>query len=256
MKKRTILVVEDDGYIADVLKSLLEANDYRVLSATSGKGALQLAASHVPDVVLLDLGLPDIDGTHVLTSLREWYEGPVIIVSARNQEKEKVQALDMGADDYINKPFSASELLARIRVALRQADKIAASSASPEMSYTVGDLTVDFQNSRVYIAREEVHLTRLEYRIVELLARTPGKVLTHDYIISSVWGALRPLQQQPDPAGEHRKHPPQNRKEPQYAALHSCRNRRGIPHGRCGKPFRAKGKDGQLRRKKRQNPPM
>ena len=188
MKKRTILVVEDDGYIADVLKSLLEANDYRVLSATSGKGALQLAASHVPDVVLLDLGLPDIDGTHVLTSLREWYEGPVIIVSARNQEKEKVQALDMGADDYINKPFSASELLARIRVALRQADKIAASSASPEMSYTVGDLTVDFQNSRVYIAREEVHLTRLEYRIVELLARTPGKVLTHDYSRSSVWG--------------------------------------------------------------------
>lgn len=192
MKKRTILVVEDDGYIADVLKSLLEANDYRVLSATSGKGALQLAASHVPDVVLLDLGLPDIDGTHVLTSLREWYEGPVIIVSARNQEKEKVQALDMGADDYINKPFSASELLARIRVALRQADKIAASSASPEMSYTVGDLTVDFQNSRVYIAREEVHLTRLEYRIVELLARTPGKVLTHDYIISSVWGPYAP----------------------------------------------------------------
>ena len=178
MKKRTILVVEDDGYIADVLKSLLEANDYRVLSATSGKGALQLAASHVPDVVLLDLGLPDIDGTHVLTSLREWYEGPVIIVSARN--------------DYLTKPFGTEELLARIRVALRQADKIAASSASPEMSYTVGDLTVDFQNSRVYIAREEVHLTRLEYRIVELLARTPGKVLTHDYIISSVWGPYAP----------------------------------------------------------------
>ncbi len=124
--------------------------------------------------------------------LRGWYEVPIIIVSARNQEKERVQALDMGVDGYINKPFSASELLARIRVALRQADKIAANSASPEMSYTVGDLTVDFQNSRCYIGREEVHLTRLEYRIVELLARTPGRVLTHDYIISSVWGPYAP----------------------------------------------------------------
>jgi two-component system, OmpR family, KDP operon response regulator KdpE len=191
-KKKTILVVEDDGYIANVLKSLLEANDYRVLSAESGNGALQLAASHVPDAVLLDLGLPDIDGTSVLTSLRMWYEGPIIVVSARNQVKEKVQALDMGADDYINKPFSASELLARIRVALRQAEKIAARSASPDTNYSVGDLTVDFQNSRVYVAGNEIHLTRLEYRIVELLARNPGKVLTHDYIISSVWGPYAP----------------------------------------------------------------
>ncbi len=192
MKKRTILIVEDDGYIADVLKSLLEANDYRVVLAVSGREALQSAASHVPDVVLLDLGLPDIDGTRVLLRLREWFAGPIIIISARNQEKEKVYALDAGADDFINKPFSAPELLARIRVALRQADRIAASCATPEMSYTVGDLTVDFQNSRVYIARQEVHLTRLEYRIVELLARTPGKVLTHDHIITSVWGPYAP----------------------------------------------------------------
>ena len=113
MKKKTILVVEDDGYIANVLKSLLEANDYRVLSTESGSGALQLAASHVPDAVLLDLGLPDIDGTSVLSSLRMWYEGPIIVLSARHQVNKKVQALDMGANDYINKPFSASELLPR-----------------------------------------------------------------------------------------------------------------------------------------------
>lgn len=188
MKNKTILVVEDDGYIVNILKSLLEANDYRVLSSESGKGALQLAASHVPDVVLLDLGLPDMDGVQVLKKLREWYDGSIVVVSARNQVEDKVQALDTGADDYINKPFSAPELLARIRVALRQAGKIAASSASAANSYTVGELTVDFQNSRVYIGNSEVHLTRLEYRIVELLARTPGKVLTHDYIISSVWG--------------------------------------------------------------------
>ena len=192
MKKKTILVVEDDEYIANVLKSLLEANDYRILSAVSGSGALQLAASHVPDAVLLDLGLPDIDGTSVLAALRMWYEGPIIVVSARHQVNKKVQALDMGANDYINKPFSASELLARIRVALRQAEKIAARSASPDTNYSVGNLTVDFQNNRVYIAGSEVHLTRLEYRIVELLARNPGKVLTHDYIISSIWGPYAP----------------------------------------------------------------
>ena len=186
-KKHTILIVEDDSYISSILKSLLEANDYHVLSTTTGYGALRLACSHMPDVVLLDLGLPDIDGIQVLKKLREWYTRSVIVVSARHQEKEKVQALDLGADDYINKPFSAPELLARIRVALRQADRMR-STAGGEERYTVGSLTVDFQKSRAFLDGEEVHLTRLEYRILELLARTPGKVLTHDYIISSVWG--------------------------------------------------------------------
>ena len=189
MKKRTILVVEDDGYIADVLKSLLEANDYRVLSATSGKGALQLAASHVPDVVLLDLGLPDIDGTHVLTSLREWYEGPVIIVSARNQEKEKVQALDMGADDYINKPFSASELLARIRAAVRHTRTPEGAAAVANSGvFTAGELTIDYDKHRVYIAGRDANLTQNEYKLVALLGLHAGKVLTYDYLIKELWG--------------------------------------------------------------------
>ncbi len=188
MKKTTILVIEDDDYISNILRSLLEANDYQVFSTASGKGALQLAASHVPDVVLLDLGLPDLDGMEVLSRLRRWFAGPVIIISARTQEHDKVRALDLGADDYINKPFSAQELLARIRAALRQMSRAATGSVAANASYSVGDLTVDFQNSRVLLGREEVHLTRLEYRIVDLLARQPGRVLTHSFIISSVWG--------------------------------------------------------------------
>jgi len=188
MNKATILIVEDDDYIVNILRSLLEANEYRVIYTSTGKEALHIAASHLPDVVLLDLGLPDIDGIDVIKSIREWYNGSLIIVSARNREMDKVQALDLGADDYINKPFSASELLARIRVALRQAKKIAAGFSSPELNYTVGELTVDFKGGRVFINQEDARLTRLEYRIVELLARNPGKVLTHDYIIRSVWG--------------------------------------------------------------------
>ena len=188
MSKATILIVEDDDYIANILRSLLEANEYRVIYAATGKEALHIAASHLPDIVLLDLGLPDIDGIDVIKSIREWYNGSLIIVSARNREVDKVLALDLGADDYINKPFSASELLARVRVALRQAKKIAAGSASPDLSYVVGELTVDFKGGRVMINQEDARLTRLEYRIVELLARNPGKVLTHDYIIRSIWG--------------------------------------------------------------------
>ncbi len=188
MSKATILIVEDDDYITNILRSLLEANDYKVLYTSSGKEALHMAASHLPDVVLLDLGLPDIDGIEVIQSIREWFNGSLIIVSARNRELDKVQALDMGADDYINKPFSASELLARIRVALRQAKKIAAGSPTPELNYTVGELSVDFRGGRVFIGPEDARLTRLEYRIVELMAHNPGKVLTHDSIIRSIWG--------------------------------------------------------------------
>ena len=183
MKKRTILVVEDDGYIADVLKSLLEANDYRVLSATSGKGALQLAASHVPDVVLLDLGLPDIDGTHVLTSLREWYEGPVIIVSARNQEKEKVQALDMGADDYIVKPFSPGEVMARIRAVLRRIP----AAAEKEM-LVIGELSIHLPSLSATLSGHKLNLTRREVELLYTLAASPGRVFTRDNLLTIVWG--------------------------------------------------------------------
>jgi two-component system KDP operon response regulator KdpE len=188
MSKATILIVEDDDYIVNILRSLLEANEYRVIYTSSGKEALHIAACHLPDIVLLDLGLPDIDGIEVIKSIRKWFNGSLIIVSARNREMDKVQALDLGADDYINKPFSASELLARIRVALRQAKKIAAGSCLPELNYMVGELTVDFRSGRVFVNQEDARLTRLEYRIVELLARNPGKVLTHDYIIRSIWG--------------------------------------------------------------------
>ena len=187
-----ILIIEDEKMLSRFVQLELEHEGYETDVANDGLSGLDKALRDEYDLMLLDLMLPGMSGIEICRRVRQHSKKPIIMLTAKDDVSDKVMGLDMGADDYINKPFSASELLARIRVALRQADKIAASSASPEMSYTVGDLTVDFQNSRVYIAREEVHLTRLEYRIVELLARTPGKVLTHDYIISSVWGPYAP----------------------------------------------------------------
>ena len=142
----------------------------------------------MPDVVLLDLGLPDIDGTRVLTRLRGWYEGPIIIVSARNQEKEKVGALDIGADDYITKPFGTYELMARIRTAIRHSNKILDDHVNNNRPYSAGGLVVDFEKRRVTVNDKEVHLTRVEYKIVSLLAKNSGKVITYDTIINEVWG--------------------------------------------------------------------
>lgn len=183
--KATVLVVEDEQYILKVLETMLSADGYRVITAQNGASARSQAFSHMPDVVLLDLGLPDTDGIRLLRELREQITLPVIVVSARNMEQDKVAALDNGADDYITKPFSAPELLARIRAVLRRRSAVA---EGPSDVYTVGGFSIDFDKRVVTVDGETVRLTQVEYRIVELIARQPGKVLTYSYIINHIWG--------------------------------------------------------------------
>ena len=182
--KPTILVVEDEQYITKVLETLLSTDGYRVITAQNGATARNHVFAHMPDLVLLDLGLPDIDGIRLLQELREQITLPVIVVSARNMEQDKVAALDNGADDYITKPFSAPELLARIRAVLRRR------STADERgdAYTVGEFCIDFDKRVVTVAGEPIRLTQVEYRIVELIARQPGKVMTYSHIINHIWG--------------------------------------------------------------------
>ena len=182
--KHTVLVIEDEQYISRVLETLLSADGYRVITAQSGAAARAHVFSYMPDVVLLDLGLPDVDGIQLLRELREQINLPVIVVSARNMEKDKVAALDNGADDYITKPFSAPELLARMRAVLRRHTV----AEVQEDFYAVGDFRIDFSKRVVTVDGETVRLTQVEYRIVELIARQPGKVLTYSHIINHIWG--------------------------------------------------------------------
>ena len=182
--KHTVLVIEDEQYISKVLETLLSADGYRVITAQSGAAARAHVFSYMPDVVLLDLGLPDVDGIQLLRELREQIDLPVIVVSARNMERDKVAALDNGADDYITKPFSAPELLARMRAVLRRHTV----AEVQEDFYAVGDFRIDFSKRVVTVGGEAVRLTQVEYRIVELIARQPGKVLTYSHIINHIWG--------------------------------------------------------------------
>lgn len=182
-KKETILVVEDETYLSRVLNTVLTASGYKVIVTGSAAGANTLIASNIPDLILLDLGLPDMDGIEVLSALRKWSDIPVIIVSARGMDKDKITTLDMGADDYVTKPFSTPELLARIRAALRHSKK-----HGNKDYYSVGGFFIDFSRRQVTVDNETVHLTRVEYRIVELIARQPGCVLTYDTIIKQIWG--------------------------------------------------------------------
>lgn len=182
--KHTVLVIEDEQYISRVLETLLSADGYRVITAQSGAAARAHVFSYMPDVVLLDLGLPDVDGIQLLRELREQIDLPVIVVSARNMERDKVAALDNGADDYITKPFSAPELLARMRAVLRRHTV----AEVQEDFYAVGDFRIDFSRRVVTVNGEPVRLTQVEYRIVELIARQPGKVLTYSHIINHIWG--------------------------------------------------------------------
>ncbi|MHC5280791.1 response regulator [Listeria kieliensis] len=184
-----VLVVEDEEGISRFIQAVLEASDYKVLSAKTGKEALSMAASHTPDIILLDLGLPDMDGLELLKSLRAWSSIPVIVVSARLHEREKVEALDLGADDYITKPFGTSELLARIRTALRHRSNHPASGQEGEATtFQLADLRIDFLKRQVTLRNKEVHFTPIEYKIVALLASHAGKVLTHDFIMREIWG--------------------------------------------------------------------
>ena len=187
--KNRILVIEDDKSIRNFFKAILEANHYDVIMATSGTEGYGLITSQCPDLVILDLGLPDMDGIRILKQLREWSAMPVIVVSARTHEKDKVEALDLGADDYITKPFGTSELLARVRTAIRHAR---AASMTPEGVQTgilkAGDLVIDYDKHRVYIGDRDANLTQNEFKLVSLLGKYAGKVLTYDFIIKEIWG--------------------------------------------------------------------
>lgn len=184
-----ILVVEDEPGISGFISAALTASGYDVEKAGNGKEALMLIASHCPDAVVLDLGLPDIDGQKIISSVREWSSVPILVVSARAHERDKITAFEQGADDYITKPFSTGELLARMKTALRHAKaKENQQNATPKPRYRLRLLTIDYEKHRVFLGSEDVHLTQMEYRIVELLSRNAGRVMTYDAIMRQIWG--------------------------------------------------------------------
>jgi two-component system KDP operon response regulator KdpE len=186
----TILIVEDERAIRRFLRPALEGEGYRVLEADDQRSGLGMASSHTPDLIILDLGLPDRDGLELIRAVREWASTPIIIVSARGQETDKVKALDLGADDYLTKPFSVQELLARVRASLRRSSSIhGAIDGSPV--FTVGDLVIDLAKRRVTLASEPVTLTPLEFKLLAELAKHPGRVLTHKALLDAVWGPSR-----------------------------------------------------------------
>ena len=182
MNEYLVLVVEDDKPIRNLITTTLKMNDYRFITAVRGNEAIMLNASHKPDIIILDLGLPDIDGVEVIEHIRTWSDVPIIIVSARSEDRDKITALDKGADDYLTKPFSVDELLARLRVIQRRLMKSENISVT---EFVNGRLRIDYA---VHLDDEELHLTPIEYKLLCLLAKNVGKVLTHKYIIQSVWG--------------------------------------------------------------------
>jgi len=184
-KSVTILVVDDEAAILRFLKPFLQAEGYAVLEARTGREALALASSHEPEVILLDLGLPDMDGEEIIQALPPWNRARVIVVSARGREQDKVSALDLGASDYLTKPFSLAELAARIRALLRRG---ATADAPPPASYRFGDLSIDIEAHVVRLVDDEVHLTPTEFKMLAFLARHAGKVVTHGQLLKEVWG--------------------------------------------------------------------
>lgn len=181
-----ILIVEDDNHIKNLISTTLKVNKYNYLVATSGNEAIMLAVSHKPDIILLDLGLPDMDGVEIIKNVREWSNIPIIVISARSEDTDKIDALDFGADDYITKPFSVEELLARIRVATRRLNSM--NEKQTESIFKNGDLTIDYSAGCVYLYDKELHLTPIEYKLLCLLSKNVGKVLTHTYITMEIWG--------------------------------------------------------------------
>lgn len=181
-----ILVVEDEPQMLRFLRASLGAHGYRLVEATTAKEGIAQAATRNPDVILLDLGLPDADGIEVTARLREWSRTPVLVISARGQDDDKIRALDAGADDYLTKPFSVGELLARIRVALRHS--AAVGSGKEEPAFASGDLRVDLVSRQVFVRGEEVHLTPTEYKLLSVLVQHAGRVVTHRQLLKDVWG--------------------------------------------------------------------
>ena len=179
MNEYLVLVVEDDKPIRNLITTTLKMNDYRFITAGRGNEAIMLSASHKPDIIILDLGLPDIDGVEVIEHIRTWSDVPIIIVSVRSEERDKITALDKGADDYLTKPFSVDELLARLRVIQRRLMKSENISVT---EFVNGRLRIDYVSGCVHLDDEEIHLTPIEYKLLCLLAKNVGKVLTHKYI--------------------------------------------------------------------------
>lgn len=188
MNKPLILVVEDDTPIRNLITTTLKSNDYRYLSAANGKTAILEASSHNPDIVLLDLGLPDMDGVEVIQNIRSWSNLPIIIISARSEDNDKIEALDAGADDYLTKPFSVEELLARVRVTQRRLSFMTAEMLKASSVFINGGLRVDYVGGCAYLDDKELHLTPIEYKLLCLLSKNAGKVLTHMFITQHIWG--------------------------------------------------------------------
>ena len=187
MNKPLILVVEDDGTVRNLIATTLKSNEYRYLTATDGESAITAASNQQPDIVLLDLGLPDIDGVEVIKRIRCWSQMPIIVISARSEDADKIAALDAGADDYLTKPFSVAELLARLRVTQRRL--AALESKSGESVFHNGSLTIDYGAGCAYMGDAALKLTPTEYKLLCLLAKDAGKVLTHTYLTDKIWGS-------------------------------------------------------------------
>ena len=187
-QEATIVLIEDESEIRRFLRTTLPGHGFRIYEATTGQGGLIEVKSRNPDLILLDLGLPDLDGIDVIRQVREWTPTPIIVLSAREQEQQKVSALDLGADDYVTKPFGIHELLARIRTALRHAARPA--EADADSCFTFGDVRVELGRRQVFVAAKEMHLTQIEYKLLTTLVRHAGKVVTHRQLLKEVWGPL------------------------------------------------------------------
>ena len=189
MNKLQILIVEDDSSVKNLMTTTLKAHDYKYIVAETGEDAIRQASTYNPDIILLDLGLPDIDGVDVIKKIRTWSNVPIIVISARSEDADKIEALDNGADDYLTKPFSVEELLARIRVTGRRLAVMMANGEANESVFTNGKLKIDFAAGCAYLEDNELHLTPIEYKLLCLLAQNIGKVLTHTFITQKVWGS-------------------------------------------------------------------
>ena len=188
MNKPLILVVEDDAAVRNLITTTLRAHQSRFLTATNGESAVLEASSHNPEIVLLDLGLPDIDGVEVIRRIRSWSNLPIIVISARSEDTDKIDALDAGADDYLTKPFSVEELLARLRVTQRRLTILQAGALNQGSVFVNGKLKVDYAAGCAFMGEEELHLTPSEYKLLCLLCKNVGKVLTHNFIAQQLWG--------------------------------------------------------------------
>ena len=187
MNNPKILVVEDDASVRNLITTTLRSNDYRYITAPNGASAIALASSQQPDIVLLDLGLPDLDGVEIIRRIRSWSDMPIIVISARSEDSDKVSALDAGADDYLTKPFSVTEMLARLRVAQRRIASLG--GKTEEAVFRNGKLRIDYAAGCAYLSEKPLKLTPTEYKLLCLLAKDAGKVLTHTYLTDKIWGS-------------------------------------------------------------------